>query len=169
MTPTEERRIHQAFLLSLGIKGLDAVVEVAAAIFLAVARTDVLSAPFLHWAHKELVEHPEDRIAAFVQQAALSFTHDARIFAALYLGSHGLVKLILVAALFRNLAWAYPVSLAAFGAFIVYQLYRFTFTHSIFLLVLTVFDLVVIVLIWHEWRVRRTGQLPQGAGAGGPG
>jgi uncharacterized membrane protein len=29
------------------------------------------------------------------------------------------------------------------------------FTHSPFLIVLTVFDLVVIYLVWHEWRVRK--------------
>ena len=50
---------------------------------------------------------------------------------------------------------AYPVSLVAFAGFIVYQIHRFTFTHSPFLIVLTVFDLIVIVLVWHEWRRRR--------------
>jgi uncharacterized membrane protein len=47
------------------------------------------------------------------------------------------------------------VSLVVFAAFIVYQLYRFTFTHSAFLIVLTVFDLIVMALVWHEWRYRR--------------
>jgi uncharacterized membrane protein len=43
-----------------------------------------------------------------------------------------------------------------FGAFIVYQLYRFTFTHGIGLIALSVFDLVVIWLIWLEYRALRS-------------
>jgi uncharacterized membrane protein len=51
--------------------------------------------------------------------------------------------------------WAYPASLAALGLFIVYQLYRFTDTHGIGLIILTIFDLVVMVLIWQEYKVVR--------------
>jgi uncharacterized membrane protein len=37
----------------------------------------------------------------------------------------------------------------------IYQVYRYSYTHSFGLLVLTVFDAVVMVLIWHEWRIVR--------------
>ncbi len=37
--------------------------------------------------------------------------------------------------------------------FIAYQMYRFSYTHSIGLLVLTVFDLFVVWLVWKEYRV----------------
>ena len=40
-------------------------------------------------------------------------------------------------------------------AFIVYQLYRFSYTHGWALIVLSVFDIVVVWLIWHEYRVVR--------------
>lgn len=49
----------------------------------------------------------------------------------------------------------YPLSLIALGAFIVYQLYRYSYTQSFGLILLTVFDLIVIVLVWHEWRLLR--------------
>ena len=39
--------------------------------------------------------------------------------------------------------------------FIVYQLYRYVDTHAFDLVVLTVFDLIVIGLIWHEYRLMR--------------
>jgi uncharacterized membrane protein len=39
--------------------------------------------------------------------------------------------------------------------FIVYQLYRFFYTRSLGLIVLTVFDLIVMILIWHEYRLLR--------------
>ena len=39
--------------------------------------------------------------------------------------------------------------------FIAYQLYRFIYTRSLGLIVLTVFDLLVMVLVWHEYRLLR--------------
>jgi uncharacterized membrane protein len=65
------------------------------------------------------------------------------------------VKLFLVAGRLRNKLWAYPASLVVMGLFIVYQIYRFSYTHGWGLIVLSVFDIVVIWLIWHEYRVVR--------------
>jgi len=76
-------------------------------------------------------------------------------FYAFYLLSHGIVKVFLVIGLLRNKLWAYPVSLVVLGVFIVYQLYRFSYTHGFGLMVLTVFDVVVMGLIWHEYRLVR--------------
>jgi uncharacterized membrane protein len=61
-----------------------------------------------------------------------------------------------VIALLKNKLWAYPWSLVVLGSFILYQIYRFTFTHSLALIVLTVFDLAVIWLIWREYQIVRT-------------
>ncbi|WP_337128019.1 DUF2127 domain-containing protein [Mesorhizobium sp. Cs1321R2N1] len=59
----------------------------------------------------------------------------------------------LVAALLKRRLWAYPASLAALLLFIIYQLYRFSYTHSAGLIVLTLFDLLVVWLVWHEYRL----------------
>jgi uncharacterized membrane protein len=158
MTPADERRVHQAFIISLAIKAADAILELAVALLLALVDARVLSNAVVRLVAKELVRHPEDRLAGWIARWAESFSIDAKTFAVLYLATHGVIKLVLVIGLWRNQAWAYPVSLVAFAAFIVYQLHRFTFTHSPFLIVLTVFDLVVIVLVWHEWRRRRANE-----------
>ena len=42
-----------------------------------------------------------------------------------------------------------------FGAFIAYQLYRYSFTHEIGLILLSIFDLFVIALAVHEYRLLR--------------
>jgi uncharacterized membrane protein len=55
--------------------------------------------------------------------------------------------------LIRNKLWAYPASLLVLGLFSAYQLYRFSYTHSVGLIVLTVFDVIVMELIWHEYRL----------------
>jgi uncharacterized membrane protein len=56
----------------------------------------------------------------------------------------------LVVGLLRGKLWSYPASLVALGAFMAYQVYRYSYTYSAGLLVLTVFDAIVMVLIWHE-------------------
>ena len=66
----------------------------------------------------------------------------------------------LVWALLKHKLWAYPLSIIVFAAFIVYQLYRFTFTRGLGLIALSLFDLVVIWLIYLEYRAlkqRRAG------------
>jgi uncharacterized membrane protein len=86
---------------------------------------------------------------------AQDFSVESKHFYAFYLLSHGLVKLLLVIGLLRGKFWSYPASLIVLGLFIVYQLYRFSFTHGIGLLLLTLFDVLVMVLIWHEYRLVR--------------
>jgi len=83
--------------------------------------------------------------------------------------SHGIVKLALVAGLLANRLWAYPASLAVMSLFIVYQLYRFSFTHSAGLIVLSLFDGVVMVLIWHEYRLMRRHAAMDGRAGPRPG
>jgi uncharacterized membrane protein len=63
--------------------------------------------------------------------------------------------MVLVAGLLRNKLWAYPASLVVLGAFIAYQIYRYTYTQAFGLIALTVFDSIVMALIWHEYRLVR--------------
>ncbi|WP_337142528.1 DUF2127 domain-containing protein [Mesorhizobium sp. Cs1299R1N1] len=84
---------------------------------------------------------------------ASHFSVSTQHFYAFYLLSHGLVQIALVAALLKRRLWAYPASLAALLLFIIYQLYRFSYTHSAGLIVLTLFDLLVVWLVWHEYRL----------------
>jgi uncharacterized membrane protein len=108
-----------------------------------------------HLTQQELTEDPHDLIASHLLAAAESLSLPTKNFYAFYLLSHGVVKLLLVGGLLRGKLWAYPASLVVMGVFIAYQVYRFSYTHSAGLVTLTVFDLVVILLIWHEYRLVR--------------
>jgi uncharacterized membrane protein len=74
------------------------------------------------------------------------------LFGAVYLLAHGLVKVILVAALLKNQLWAYPWTITFLGVFIVYQLYRLSLKPSVGLTVLTIFDAGIAWLTWREYR-----------------
>jgi uncharacterized membrane protein len=47
------------------------------------------------------------------------------------------------------------VSFVVFSGYIIYQLYRFTFTHSLLLIVLSIFDAFILTLAVHEYRLVR--------------
>jgi len=107
-----------------------------------------------------MTEDPNDFVANTLLSAVQRISVSSQHFAALYLLSHGAVKVFLVIGLLRNRSWAYPAALAVFSAFILYQVYRFTLTHSLGLVALTVFDLAVMWLIWREYRLREFGSQP---------
>src|SRR5438874_13464885 len=138
----QEKRIHQVFVVSVTLKGLHALIEIAGGLALYLFSADAIA----HWLD-EIDRH--DWIARH-------FPASEQHFYAFYLLSHGLVKSVLVVGLLREKLWAYPASFAVFGAFIAYQLYRYSYTHDVGLILLTVFDLFVIALAWHEYRLLRS-------------
>ncbi|KQU79902.1 hypothetical protein ASD99_24825 [Mesorhizobium sp. Root695] len=155
MKLVDERRIHQIFEIGVWLKGAHALIECIGGILLYVVTTDAIASWVNALTQEELIEDPTDFIAGHLSQMASHFSIASQEFYAFYLLSHGLIKLALVVGLLRGKLWSYPASLAALGLFMVYQVYRYSYTHSIGLLVLTVFDAVVMVLIWHEWRIVR--------------
>ena len=150
-----EKRIHRAFQIGVFLKGGHAALELVGGVGLAFVSAGTITKLIVSLVQEELREDPHDIIANYLFTFAQQFSVKTQTFAAFYLLSHGVIKLILVAELLREKLWAYPASLVVLGVFIAYQAYRFTLTHSIGLIVLSMFDLLVIVLIWHEYRLVR--------------
>jgi uncharacterized membrane protein len=150
-----EQRIHRIFEISVLMKGAHAVIEIVGGMALYLVATETVAALVKSATQEELIEDPNDFVASHLLTMAQHFSVQSKSFYAFYLLSHGLVKLLLVVGLLRNQLWSYPASLVALTAFIIYQLYRFSYTHSPGLMALTVFDLLVMALIWHEWGMRR--------------
>lgn len=150
-----ERIIHRVFEMSVILKALHALVECLGGILLYLVSTAQIAATVRWMTQSELVEDPQDFIATHLFTLAQNFSVDSKSFYAFYLLSHGVVKLALAAGLLANRLWAYPASLVALALFIAYQLYRYSYTHAVGLLLLTLFDIVLIWLVWHEYRLVR--------------
>src|SRR5258708_1417957 len=151
-----ERRIHQIFEISILLKGAHALIECIGGVALYLASTDTIVGLVNIFTQEELIEDPNDFVATHLLHLAQNFSVGSKEFYAFYLLSHGLIKIFLVVGLLRNRLWAYPVSLVVLGLFIIYQLYRFSYTRGFGLVVLTVFDLFVMGLIWREYRLVRS-------------
>jgi uncharacterized membrane protein len=133
-----ERNIHRVFVVSVAAKGAHALLEIAGGLALYLLGSEQIA----QWIrpHEWLANH---------------FKPSEEQFYAFYLLSHGLIKSVLVVGLLREKLWAYPASFAVFSGFIAYQLYRYSWTHDIGLIVLSILDLFVIALAVHEWRLLR--------------
>ena len=151
----QERRIHQIFQVSVLLKGVHAAIECVGGLLLAFTSTTAIVSLVKRMTQEELIQDRGDWVANHLLAWAQSFSVEAQHFYAFYLLSHGLVKLALVGGLLMRKLWAYPASLVVLTLFIAYQLYRFSYTHSPGLILLTLFDLVVIGLVWHEYRLLR--------------
>ena len=140
------------FRISVAMKGLDGFLEVVGGVALWVVSPGLIVRIVGWLTQDEITEDPHDLVANYLRRSVSHFSTGSEHFIALYLFGHGAVKLVLVAALFKGKLWAYPVAIAVFGAYIAYQLYRLTLTGGIGLIALSVLDLVVIVLVWLEYR-----------------
>ncbi len=152
LTP-KEKRIREFFRISVALKGIHAILEIVGGVLLFIIPPATFTQAIVLFTEEGLFWDPHDVISNYLLHIGSTLSLGTTIFAGLYLLSHGVIKIILVAALLKNKLWAYPWSLGVLGVFILYQVYRFTLTHSLGLVALTVFDLVVMWLIWKEYRI----------------
>lgn len=148
----DEKVLHLIFELSLVFKGIIALVEMIGGILVFFISHDFLMNIVMAITQDELIEDPKDFIAHYLIQSAQNLSIGSQDFAALFLLSHGIIKMFLIVGLLREKLSYYPAAIVVFGLFIIYQLYRYQFTHSLWLLLITVVDVLVIALTWHEWK-----------------
>ncbi|KPV48580.1 hypothetical protein SE17_37320 [Kouleothrix aurantiaca] len=154
-TPSSAGFLHRAFAASVWLKAFDGVLEMAGGLVLLLTGNRSLNRLVIALTQHELAEDPHDLLANALRHAAAQFSASAELFASIYLIAHGLIKLALAVALLRGKPWAYPAALGFLGLFILYQLYRLSYSYSLGLALLTAFDVLVVVLVWREYRAHR--------------
>lgn len=140
------------FRAGVVLKGIDGILEVLGAFALWIVNPSQIARLVNLLTYDELAEDPHDFIANHLLHAIAHFTSATQHFMAIYLFGHGIVKLLLVVALLKRKIWAFPTAILIFGGFVVSQIYRYTFTHSLGLILITLIDLVVIWFVWLEYR-----------------
>lgn len=154
--PKPKRGLRELFFLaSVGFKGIDGILESLGGIALLVVNPGFILRAVQLLTQDEIAEDPLDRVANTLLHLASHLSISQQHFLAIYLLVHGLVKVGLVWALLARVLIAYPLSIAIFGVFTVYQLYRYNITQGLGLLLLTALDLVVVGLVYLEYRALR--------------
>jgi uncharacterized membrane protein len=148
----KERQIHFLFRIGVVIKGLDGALEAAGGFALLFTSTAALR-NLVDWLTQgELQEDPDDFVANHLVDFFHHLSLNTKHFASVYLLTYGLAKVGLVAGLLRGKLWAYPVALIVLGLFLCYQIYRLSHTHSPGLGLVSLLDLVILALIWRDYR-----------------
>ena len=142
------------YKIGIGIKGFDGAVELVAGILLAFAP---------HTPHRLLLraadearEHNGTLFHLFektVIHLDAQLTGGVLIFIIIFLIIHGLVKLILVYALFKKIYRAYPYGLALLIILLIVQVIPlFSHPGALDLWIFTVLDIFIIYLVWAEYQ-----------------
>jgi uncharacterized membrane protein len=152
--------IHRLFKAGLWLKGLNAALESLGGVMLAALGVENVKVFIQTITQSELLEDPRDILANSLLKFAQGFSVSSEQFYAFYLLGHGVVKLALVYGLARQKTWAFPMAMVAIAGFIIYQSYRVSYTYSIGLALLTVFDCVFLVVIWQEFKIARHQMQP---------
>jgi uncharacterized membrane protein len=152
--------LHGTFRTGIAMKGVDGLLEMTGGVLLWFIKPSAMGVTLGTIFQHELSRDSHDFIAAHLLHTSEKLAHSDPVFASIFLLSHGFVKAVLAIFLWFGELWAYPLAIFVFGAFSVYQVYRYTHTHSVALLVLTVFDLAIVWLTWGEYRVQKAARKP---------
>jgi len=143
--------LDRTYVLSLALKALDGVIEVASGLALIFISPATINHLAQRLTADELAENPHNVLANFILHGGQHLA-GATTFVVAYLLAHGALKLIVVASLLRQKPWAYPFALIVLGLFLIYQVYLLIVVASVGLLLLTLFDILVLWLVWQEYR-----------------
>lgn len=147
--------LNQTFELALALKGVFAFFEVAGGIGIYLVDRNYLTNLVLSTFHNELQRDPHDFIVSTLLHAAQALSLSSQVFISLYLLASGLTKVVLIAGLLRRKLTYYPTAIGVFLLFVAYQLYQYSISRSIWMLLLTLVDFVVIWLTWREFKLIR--------------
>lgn len=150
--------LDRTFFVGLILKGLDGVLELVGGVLLLIVTPAQIGAIVRLLTQHELAEDPHDFIANSLLNLVDGLNLSATLFGAAYLLLHGAVKVVLVWAVLRNHLWAYPWLIVFLGVFIAYQAYELIVAFSWGLLLLTAFDVFILVLTWREYGINRARQ-----------
>jgi|SRR5665213_2344404 len=151
-----DKQFHLLFKIGVWTKGIDGALEAIAGLALLFVSPGSLRNAVDWLTQGELQEDPTDFVATHLVEFFHQLSINTTYFACVYLLVYGITKVGLAAGLLRGKLWVYPVALGILGLFLCYQVYRLSHNHSIGLALLSIIDLIVLVLIWRDYKYTKT-------------
>ena len=139
--------LHHLFRATILIKGIDGILDIITSLILLFSSSNTFLRIIPTLLRKELIEDPNDIIGNYLMMVSQNLLPDTQLFIVIYLAVHGFIKIGLALALNGKNYRAYKVSEMILIIFVCYQLYRFSHTQSIVLLLFTLLDILIVFLI----------------------
>lgn len=147
LTRREDSAVDLLFVLSVLGKGIGGMLQLIAGLLLIVINVSTLHQWLQPIAHLDI-------------DVAHGITDQQKWFGVAYFLSHGIVRVGLAIALLREKLWAYPAAMLVLAGFIAYQSWLMLSHPSVYLLALTLFDLLIVGLTRYEYlKLKRGGHL----------
>lgn len=144
--------LDKTYEIGIILKGLNGSLELIGGILVLVLSSDTINGITDFLTADALQENPHNFIARHIEHAGHHLASGHTTFAAAFLLTHGLVKVVLVTCLLLNKLWAYPWALVTLTLFLVYQVFLLVTAPSFAMAFLTVLDILIIWLVWREWQ-----------------
>lgn len=95
-------------------------------------------------------------MANLLLNQAAGLDHGAAVAGGVFLLLHGVVKVVIVAALLAGSRRVYPWAVGALSVLLAVQLVQMVLSPGIGVVALVLLDAVILALTWHEWRTGRS-------------
>ncbi len=146
-----EQDYHELFRIGIMVKAVDGIIEACAGVFFYFIGYTKINAILFSVFRAEVAESPRDAFWQFFIDEWHRISLSSNSFWGLLFMAHGITKLALSVGLLKNKLWAYPTAAVVFTLFVGYEIYSLTSRPSAFLFLITIFDVVVVGLIVHEY------------------
>lgn len=157
--------LDKTYEIGILIKGIDGVLELIGGVLVLVLSPGTILSVTNFFAQEFLEKNPHNFIGNHIEKAGHHLASGQTTFAALFLLTHGLVKVVLVTCLLLNKLWAYPWALVVLSLFLIYQAYLLITRPTFSMAFLTVLDAIIIYLVNREWQNVRAASGPKAQAA----
>lgn len=144
--------LDKTYEIGIVIKGIDGFFELLGGILVLTLTPSAILHVTDFFRQEVFENNSHNFIAHAIDKTGHQLASGQTTFAALFLLTHGLVKVGLVTALLLNKLWAYPWALGTLGAFLVYQIYLLATKPTFGMGFLTILDAAIIYLVYREWQ-----------------
>lgn len=147
-----QKIIDELFDLGLIIKGLNGLLECIGGVILFSISSESITNALKYIFQYELVQDPADFLVNYLLNISQNLSLGGQSFWAAYLLVHGIVKLGIVACLLHKKSWSYILGGSVLSILVIYEILKFTQTHSVFLFLIAFIDITLIILLMFEYK-----------------
>jgi len=147
--------IRELFRIGIVFKWIFASWQIIAGTIILFISQNAITRYIILLTQEELTEDAKDYLANHLLKFGASLSYKIQVILAVYLLTHGIIKFCLLYGLWKEKLHFYPMSALVFSIFFVYQMHRYYLNHTTWLLILSIFDIVYIWLILHEYKLAK--------------
>lgn len=150
---TKPEPFRKSFILLLILKAIYASLQLIFGILLLFINKAMINTVVSTAFQEELLEQPNDFLANKIMGFATNLSVSTQLFLGVYFLIHSLVKLGLLYGIYKRKLFVYPFAAWVFFLFLSYEIYQYFLTYSVWLLALSMLDLLFIYLLMKEYRI----------------